>query len=116
MRWTQEPSIAFESARECITVLMSLLTAQMIDVEANRSEESANRRVLNARIMVLFKEYGALTTPDDVAVCRVRLKHGPEVRRAFAEERTRGTPSAGHHEIWRLRHHRPLRGGSHAFT
>lgn len=89
MKWTQEQAIAFESARECITALMSILTAQLADEEALHGPESPRAKVINDRITVLFKERAALLPTDVDAVGRARREYGAEVRAAIEAERAR---------------------------
>ncbi len=87
MKWTQEQAIAFESARECLTSLMSVYTAALAEEEARREPRPAMVSELNKKIAHLFRERAALQPTDVDAVTRVSTEYGPLLRAAMEAER-----------------------------
>jgi len=77
-RWTQEESVAFESARECITHLMAVCSAQIASgrLTAAQVEEARVRRSSLAAGRASFK----VTDHDEVR--RIRAEYGRECAEA----------------------------------
>lgn len=75
-RWTQEDAIAFESARECITHLMAICSADMTDSRISCEELEG----LRLRRSKLAAERAELRVSDTGAVARVRNVYGLECR------------------------------------
>jgi hypothetical protein len=89
MKWTQEQGIAFESARECITALMAIFTADLVQAEAEHGPDSRQALAINAEITTLFKERSALTPTDVEGVARTLAAYAPLVREGLAERRNK---------------------------
>lgn len=75
-RWTQEEAIAFESARECITHLMAICSADMADSQISCEELEG----LRLRRSKLATERAGLRVHDREAVARIRAVYGLECR------------------------------------
>lgn len=75
-RWTQEEAIAFESARECITHLMAICSADMADSRVSCEEFEG----LRLRRSALATERAELRVNDREAVARIRAVYGLECR------------------------------------
>ena len=84
MKWTQEQAIDFETARECVTALMAICTAKLVEVEANDGAVSERVHAIDAQIRSLFKERAALTPTDVQGVARVLAEYSPLVREGLA--------------------------------
>lgn len=77
-RWTQEESVAFESARECITHLMAICSAQIASgrLTAAQVDQARGRR------SSLAAERAALRVTDHDEIRRIRAEYGRECSEA----------------------------------
>lgn len=87
-QWTQEEAVAFESARECITDLIGICTAERYEERARATPDQARIDALNARITALGNERRSLTLFAHDAIQRVRTVYGAEIR-AYREQHRR---------------------------
>lgn len=72
-RWTQEESVAFESARECITHLMAICSARIASGRLTAAQVEDARR----RRSSLAAERASLRVTDHGEVRRIRNEYGP---------------------------------------
>lgn len=77
-RWTQEEAIAFESARECITHLMAICSAEASDIRSTAEQRDGAR----ARRARLAAERAGLRVCDHESIHRIRSVYGKECRDA----------------------------------
>jgi len=94
MKWTQDESIAFESARECITALMSIQSEMLSIAEAKGPAGEADALRWRAKLSGLAKERASLQVKDDATISRVRREYGVLVR-ADSERRRGLAPKTG---------------------
>jgi len=85
--WTQDEAIAFEAARECITHLMAILTADI----ASGTFTPEQCEALRARRSALAAERAKLRVHDHADVARIRGVYGQECRaRTFSGGASQG--------------------------
>jgi len=77
-RWTQEESVAFESARECISHLMAICSAQI----ASGGLTAAQVEHVRARRTSPAAERAALRVIDHDEIRRIRAEYGRECSEA----------------------------------
>jgi hypothetical protein len=87
MKWTQEQALAFEAARECMTALMAVYSADLVRTEASHGEDSEQAILIDAKISAFFNERASLTPTDVKGVERVFANYGPIVRKRLAQIR-----------------------------
>jgi len=79
-KWTQEQSVAFESAREAISDLMSIKTNQIeMEIESEHPRQEVIE-LLRAERSRLARERSELRVVDDARVKSVRETYGEMVR------------------------------------
>lgn len=86
---SQADAIAFEAARECLTDVMAIVSAELDapDVSADRAQ------FLTQQLAALHRERAALAVGDRERVAAVRQSYGQQVRAYRAE---RGASQHGH--------------------
>jgi hypothetical protein len=80
-KWTQEEAIAYECARECITELMAIHTAELYHgspTPGRHEEIKAERRRLAA-------ERSGLHVHDHAEIARIRRDYGERIREHMAQ-------------------------------
>jgi hypothetical protein len=83
--WTQEEAIAFEAARECITDVMAMYSAELADAKKALPVDSDRVEAIRARLTTLSHERDGLRGSDNENIIRVLGVYGAMVR----EHRTR---------------------------
>lgn len=86
MKWTQDQSVAYESACECISALIAVHTAAIAREEHAEHPSASVIADHDAQITQLFRERKSLLPTDDDAVKRIRVEYGALVRAAKANE------------------------------
>jgi hypothetical protein len=95
--WTQDEAIAFESARECITDWMAILTTR---IQSELDKVNPNQMVvesLDAELSRLHTERTGLRVDDEAHVARVRAEYSALVRAWRSEQAL--TPSSDEHQL-----------------
>ncbi|MDM0029141.1 hypothetical protein [Variovorax saccharolyticus] len=87
MQWTQEQAIAFESARECITAMVAVHTAELAEEKQRPEPRPEVMNDIRDEINRLFAERAGMHVNDDETVRRVREIYGPKVRAAMEQAR-----------------------------
>jgi hypothetical protein len=78
--WTQDQSIAFEAARECLSDMIAIVSGEIAAAEQQHPRDEAALAKLIARQAALALEREDLRLTDDEGVFRVRSEYGPIVR------------------------------------
>lgn len=86
--WTQDEAIAFECAREVITDMMAIQTAQIVEEGSKATPDADRLASLRAERSRLAQERAALHVDDLAAVARIRTEYGAIIR-ARRDERHR---------------------------
>lgn len=79
-KWTQEESIAFECARECIVELMAVCSAKINGLESQSQRDSNAIDLIRQRRSQLASELSSLRLQDAQQVSWVRREYGQQVR------------------------------------
>lgn len=79
-RWTQDEAIAFECARECITDVMGICSAEIAEEEAKTLPSQSRIEALEARLHVLSQERAELSLKDHEKIAMIRAKYGAYIR------------------------------------
>lgn len=74
--WSQADAIAFEAARECLTDVMAIVSAELAAPGLTAERE----RVLSAEFARLHQERASLAVGDRERVAAVRSAYGKQVR------------------------------------
>lgn len=74
--WSQDDAIAFEAARECLTDVMAIVSAELHAPGLSADREN----FLSAQLAVLHRERAALAVGDRERVAAVRRAYGKQVR------------------------------------
>jgi hypothetical protein len=93
MKWTQEEAIAFECAREVITDMMAICSADIDEEECKHSPDLERLALLETELARLADERAALTVSDQDEVARVRKEYGAKVRQRRQQRQTQGIES-----------------------
>lgn len=84
MQWTQEQAIAFECAREAITELMALRSAEISEALAQTEPDMARIESLRADRSRLARERANLHVGQDERIARIRADYGIVLRASAA--------------------------------
>jgi len=79
-KWTQDEAIAFECAREVISDLMAIQTAQIAEESSKENPDVERVDSLRAERSRLFCERAGLHVKDHAMVAHVRAEYGARVR------------------------------------
>lgn len=74
--WTQADAIAFEAARECLTDVMAIISAELAAPGLTTEREG----LLSAELKRLHEERAALAVGDRERVAAIRSAYGRQVR------------------------------------
>lgn len=79
-QWTQEQSVAFEAARECVTDMMGICSAAIAAEEAKPIPDAQRLAELEAELTRLTRERACLSIHDDVRIAGIRAAYGARIR------------------------------------
>lgn len=82
-KWTQDEAIAYECARECITHMMAICTAEL----HNDAPTEARRAELEAERARLAAELRGLHVHDHADIARIRQDYGQRIRARMESNR-----------------------------
>jgi hypothetical protein len=85
--WTQEESINYECARECITHLRAILTSQIAEESDKKHPDAKRLERLEVESLQLFRERANLHVKDHAKIARIRAEYGARIRAWNAEPR-----------------------------
>lgn len=78
--WTQEQSIAFEAARECITDMMGICSAALEDEESKVWPNPIRVAELERELAGLAQERARLSVHDSDRIATIRSEYGARIR------------------------------------
>lgn len=79
-KWTQDEAIAFECARECITDVMAICSAELADEKTSASPNAARIATLEAELSRLARERATLHGSQTAEIARIRATYGKLIR------------------------------------
>jgi len=79
-KWSQDESIAFECARDCISDLMGILTAAIAAEEAQQSPREGHIAKLVEERSSLHHELAVLRVSDKEQIAKIRHEYGSRIR------------------------------------
>lgn len=88
MEWTQEESVNYECAVECIGDMISIRTARIWQEEHSPQPDKALLAQLEAEVLQLGRERRDLSLHDHEHVARILREYGAQVRAEFERTRT----------------------------
>lgn len=79
-KWTQDQSVAFEAARECVTDMMGICSEAIEAEEAKVWPNPVRLAQLEQELADLARERASLTVQDEARVATIRSEYGARVR------------------------------------
>lgn len=79
-QWTQDESIAFECACECITDMRAILTAAIYDEEAKAEPDKSRLAELEIEMRKIGQERAGLHVHDHEEIARIQREYGAKIR------------------------------------
>jgi hypothetical protein len=79
-QWTQDEAIAYQCARDCITDLRAIYTAEIYDEERKAAPDKARIDALSVEQARLYRERKDLEVKDATAIERIRREYGALIR------------------------------------
>jgi predicted aminopeptidase len=79
-QWTQDEAIAYECARECITHLRAIYTAEIYDEERKAAPDRARIDALRVEQARLYRERKGLRVKDAATIERINREYGALIR------------------------------------
>jgi hypothetical protein len=79
-KWTQDEAVAFECARECITDVMAICSAQIADEKSTANPNAARVQALEVELVRLAGERAKLRGSQADEIARIRDTYGKLIR------------------------------------
>jgi len=78
--WTQDEAIAYECARECITHMVAICSAELWDEEHKPAPDAGRIARIEAELIRLAGERRALHLDQHAEIARIRAEYGALIR------------------------------------
>jgi hypothetical protein len=84
--WSQAQAVAFEAARECLSEVMAICSAELYREEAQSAPNAERVKLLRAELASLGAERAALRVDEADRVATVRAVYGARVRQYRSQQ------------------------------